>query len=156
MTEDRALPAPPVRTVYLDTGEEVAEFTGGDFGNQPDWDKDQLLGKGIVIRGLSTEVFEQEPFPPARSVLYNAIDTDDADTDPWGMFFSDCGDTDTRTSTVIKQIRSEFRKNGGKPFLATLEKVSSESHKGQTYYKLVRYIRNATPKDVASTANRQK
>lgn len=145
MTQDNQLPV-PVRTVYLNTGEEIAEFSGSDFGNQPDWDKSFLVGKGIIIRGLSTEIFHPEgsAFPPARSVLYNLLD-EDRDTEPWGMFYSDCGDADPRTSPVIKNVRSELRKNGNRPFLCSLEEVQSDAHKGQSYYKLVRFVRNVTP-----------
>jgi|KBSMisStaDraftv2_1062788.scaffolds.fasta_scaffold01203_26 hypothetical protein len=135
-----------LRSVFVDTGEEVAEFTGSDFGNQPEWTKEDLEGQGIIFRGLSTEIYKPEgsSFPPARSVLYNLV-TDDRDTEPWGMFFSDEGNDSPKTSTIIKQVRSEFRKNGGRPFLATIVNVQSEAHKGQSYWKLAKYVRNATP-----------
>jgi hypothetical protein len=141
----------PLRSVYTESGEEVAEYVGSEFGNQPEWSKEDLEGQGIIFRGLSAETFHPEgsTFPPARSVLYNLV-SDERDTDPWGMFYSDYGllpdgKEDPRNSTIIKQVRSEFRKNGGRPFLATIQQVQSEAHKGQSYWKLAKYVRNATP-----------
>ena len=142
------LPAPqsPIRTVYTDSGEEVVEYIGAEFGNQPEWSKKELIGQGLVFRGLSDDTFhpEDSTFPPARSVLYNLV-TEEATEEPWGMFYSDLGDQDRRTSVLIKQVRKEFRRNGNRPFIATLEYVNSEVHKGQGYYKLARYIRNVNP-----------
>jgi len=139
----------PVKEVYLDTGELVTEYSGSEYGNQPTWTKEELVGQGIVIRGLSLETFQQEgsSYPPARSVLYTLI-TEDLDTDPWGMFFTDYGldnqgKEQLRTSTIIKQIRAEFRRNGNRPFLADIEMIPSESHKGQSYWKLKRFVRSA-------------
>jgi hypothetical protein len=149
---DPMLP-PPQRSVFLDDGREFADFSGSDYGEQPEWEKEEILGQGIIIRGLSDATFEPEGsnMGPARSVLYNLI-TDDPDAEPWGMFFTDWGVTasgkeDQRNSTVIKQVRAAMARNGGRAFLAQMEKETSETHKGQTYYKLVKYVRNVTPED---------
>lgn len=153
MSENPSLPEPAVRTVFLDTGEEVVEFVGSEFGNQPDWDKSYLQGRGIIIRGLSTETFAPEgsTFAPARSVLYNLIDDDPQPDEVWGMFFTDCGDEDSRTSPFIRNVRKEFKRNGGRPFIADMAYVQSEAHKGQGYWNLKRYIRNVTPDPLPNT-----
>lgn len=166
--EDKALPSPPVRSVFLDTGEEVAEYTGSDFGNQSeDWDKRNLIGAGLIIRGVSSETFHEDgsTYPPARSVLYNVVHlkmgdveyADDAGIDPWGMFFTDQTEEPhdwgtareaKGTSTLLKQVRTEFKKNGGRPFLATIEWVVTVPAKGnaaeQGYYKLAKWTRKVS------------
>lgn len=161
--EDRSLPVPSVRTVFLDTGEEVAEYGGSPFGLQPEWDKKDIIGAGLIFRSLSTETFHQEgsAFPPARSILYNVVDAnirgtpykDERDQEPWGMLFSDCGDEDSRTSTIITQVRQEFRRNGGRPFLTSIDYVDKGN--GMGYYTLKRYMRVVSPKAEVSTQNRQ-
>lgn len=147
-----------IRTVFLPDGEEIAEYSGSDFGNQPEWSKMALVGGGLIIRGLSSETFHQEgsTFPPARSVLYNIVEahfgdevyTDPPGTEPWGMFFSE-GNAVTKRSTILDQIESEFRKNGGRPFLTSIAWVETQAATknapARGYYKLGRYIRNATP-----------
>jgi hypothetical protein len=147
-----------IRTVFLPDGTEVAEYSGSDFGNQPDWDKRVLVGAGLVIRGLSTETFHQDgsAFPPARSVLYNVVDvmfgdegryTDPPETEAWGMFFSE-GNAQTKRSIILDQIESEFRKNGNRPFLTSIAWVETQpatkNAPARGYYKLARYVRNAT------------
>ena len=146
MTDFPALP-PNVRTVFLPTGEEVVEYTGSEFGNQPEWAKEFLPGKGIIIRGLSDDTFHPEgsAFAPARSVLYNLMENDPQPDEPWGMFFTDCGDEDPRTSPFIRNVRKELRRNGGRPFLTDVEYIDSQAHKGQGYWNLKRFVRNVTP-----------
>lgn len=147
------------RTVFNpETGEELADFSGSDFGNQPEWDKRDLIGKGIIVRGLSEEVFAPEgsTYPPARSLLYNLM-TDPTDSDAWGMFFTDKttdrqitdGKENPDTSVVIKQARKALRKNGGRSFPATLEWVetaeATKNAPARGYYTLKRYVHNAGP-----------
>ena len=150
LVENPALPNP--KAVYLDTGEEVLEYSGSDFGNQPEWSKEFLAGKGLIIRGLSMDTYQLEgsTMAPARSVLYNLLEDDPNPTEPWGMFFSDLGLDEQgkekrETSPVIKQVRSEFKRNGGRPFIVTIHNKDSEAHKGQDYWSLARYVRNVTP-----------
>jgi|SRR5215475_6808250 len=173
MTDERSLPSGPIHTVYLDTGEEVAVYSGSDFGNQPDWDKRAMTGWGLVIRGVSSETFHEDGSNirfPARSVLYNVIDgwftgadgtdtfSDGPETDPWGMMFSDATENPNDwgtsreakdTSVLLKQVRSEMRKNGGRPFLSSMTWIETVPAKGnmpaQGYYKLQKYTRNASP-----------
>jgi hypothetical protein len=143
---------PDPKAMYLESGEEILEYSGSDFGTQPEWSKEFLAGKGIIIRGLSEETYHPDgtAMLPARSVLYNLLEGDPNPTEPWGMFFSDLGlDAQGKeqrdTSTVIKQVRSELRRNGGRPFLVTMEYKDSEAHKGQGYWTLKRFVRNVTP-----------
>lgn len=163
MTDTPQLPQPvsPIRTVFLETGEEIAEFSGSDFGMQPEWDKREIVGQGLIIRGLSESTFSPEgsAFPPARSVLYNLI-TDSQDTEPWGMFFTDKttdrqildGKENPDTSVVIKQIRQQFRKNGGRAFLITLDYVenvpATKNMPARGYYTLKKYVKNVLPEGV--------
>jgi hypothetical protein len=144
VTDDYRLPEP--KTVFLSTGEEAYDFAGSDFGNEPEWTKEELVGRGIIIRGLSEDLFEPEgsSFPPARSVLYNLLEEDPNPSEPWGMFFSDKGDNDKATSVVIQQVRKQIRR-GRLPFVATLTKHESTTFKGQSYYSLEKYVPNATP-----------
>lgn len=149
---DMQLP-PGARSIYLPDGREFADFSGSDFGVQPEWEKKDILNRGIIIQGLSEEVFEPEgsTMGPARAVLYNLIE-DSADVEPYGMFFTDYGllpngKENARNSTVVKQVRAAFAKNGMRPFLAEMVEEKSDAHKGQTYYKLVRYVPNVTPPD---------
>lgn len=165
---ERSLPAAPVRTVHLPSGEEVAEYSGSDFGNQAEeWDKSNLVGAGLVIRGVSTETFHEEgsSFPPARSILYNVLElkigdvmyADPPDTEAWGMFFSDMTvnpmDWGTNrehkdTSVMLKQVRTEFRKNGGRAFVSSIDWVETQPAKGNAaargYYKLARWVRSVS------------
>lgn len=158
---DPQLPPPTgqsIHTVYLPDGTEVAEYSGSDFGNQPEWDKRVLVGAGLVIMGLSSDTFHQDgsSFPPARSVLYNVIQasfgdevySDPPGTEPWGMFFSE-GNSTTKRSIILDQIESEFRKNGNRPFLTSIAWVETQpatkNAPARGYYKLARYVRNATP-----------
>jgi len=134
----------------LATGEEVAEFVESSFGVQPEWSKEDLVGQMLIIRGLSDETWQQigSNFPPARSILYS-VDTDQPGDESWGMMFSD-------NSPIIEQVRRQFRRNGGKPFVATLQSRDSEAHKGQTYWILTKYVENVTPKDEVSTGKQKK
>lgn len=148
------LPAPKINTLFTSGGEEIVEYTGSDFGNEPDWDKTFLVDKGIIIRGLSEEQFKQDgsAFPPARSVLYNLLEDDPQPEEAWGMFFTDYGIQEDGkehkdTSTVIKQVRHEFKRNGGRPFLTTIEYVVTDAKANRGYWTLKRFVRNATPKD---------
>jgi len=141
-----------VRTTYLASGEEVVEYTGSDFGNEPEWSKEFLVGKGIIVRGLSQELFHPEgsTMGPARSVLYNLVEGDPQPDEPWGMFFSDYGlDNDGKekreTSTVIKQVRSELRRNGGRPFITDMIYVETDEKAGRGYWTLKRFVRNVNP-----------
>jgi hypothetical protein len=126
---------PEPKSVFLDTGEQVYEYFGSDFGIQPDWSKEELEGQGLIIRGLSEETFKGDFDIPARSVLYNVID-DPEGTEPWGMFFSE-------GSPVIQQVQRQLAK-GRVPFIATIRSKKSESHKGQSYWTLERWVRNVT------------
>lgn len=159
MSNELPAPSSTVRTVYLPDGTEVVEFTGSDLGVQPEWDKRVLVGAGLVIRGLSDGTFHQDgsPYPPARAILYNVIEahfgpetySDPPGTEPWGMLFSDRGYKEKDTSVIIDQVRDEFRRNGNRPFLTTIEFVVTVEAKGNNpergYYKLARWVRNATP-----------
>ena len=143
---------PDPKAIYLATGEEVLEYSGSDYGNQPEWSKEFLQGKGLIIRGLSEDTYQADgsTMYPARSVLYNLLEEDPNPSEPWGMFFSDLGlDSDGKekreTSTVVKQVRSELRRNGGRPFIVTIQYKDSEAHKGQGYWTLQRFVRNVTP-----------
>jgi hypothetical protein len=138
----RGLPAP--KTVYLPSGEQVYEFQESDFGVQPEWQKDDLIGQLVIVRGLSEDTWQQpgSSFPPARAILYN-VEDDDTDTPAWGMFATD-------DSAIINQVRRAIRK-GAVPFVVTLAKRSSEAHKGQEYYIFERYVKNIT-EDADTTA----
>ena len=161
MTEDLSLPQPEraIRSTYTEHGEELAEYTGTDLGNQPEWDKRELIGQGLIIRGISTSFLPQpegSSMPPARNVLYNLIN-EPRDVDPCGMPFTDKtsdaqlreGKEHPETAPVLKQIRSEFRKNGGRPLPITLDFVetspATKNAAARGYYTIKRYVKNVTP-----------
>lgn len=155
------------RTVFNpETGEELADFTGSDFGLQPDWDKRDMVGHGIIVRGTSEEVFHPEgsAYPPARSLLYNLM-TDAVDAESYGMFFSDLttdkqiaeGKEHPDTSVVLKQARKALRKSHGRAFPAMLEWVetteATRNAPARGYYTLKKYVHQADLPDPTSKEN---
>jgi len=134
MTEQEL--AIPQATLITEYGEEVYDFESSDFGYKPEWSKEDLIGKPLIIRGLSQDTYEREDNSGrvriARSVRYNRAEEPRA-TSPWGMFFSD-------PSVAIDEVRKRIER-GQMPFLATLAMVQSTENKGQTYWKFVRFVR---------------
>jgi hypothetical protein len=107
------------------------EFDLNDFGIQPEWDKEDIIGIGIRIHGLSESQFEGAFAQPARSVLYNLL-TDSLDMPPYGMLFSE-------GSVILKHVEAMV-KRGHVPFRAVLRKKESQQHKGQSYWYLDKYV----------------
>lgn len=138
---------PQPKEVFLETGEQVYDFAESDFGNQPPVSKEDMLGKPIIVRGLSTETFDGGYGALGRSMRWNSLDEDAPDDEPWGFFFSD-------DSTIIQQVRKA--ENAGRtPFIAIMVKVDSQAHKGQSYYKLARYVRPVAPSENPEPAKKR-
>lgn len=139
----------PQSTLVTEYGETVYDFESSDFGNRPEWTKEDLIGKPLIIRGLSEDTYEREQggrVRVARSVRYNRAE-EPRSVEPWGMLFSD-------PSVAIDEVRKRIER-GQMPFLATLAMVDSLENKGQSYWKFVRYIRTVETEPVpALTAPR--
>ena len=107
----------------------VYDFDLGDFGNQLEFDKDELDGKVVIVRGVSESEFTGNFQTPARSLLFNFLD-DPKNIDAWGAFF-------TADSPIIHQAQEMIRK-GHVPFYAQIVKVQSQRNRGYTYWTLKR------------------
>ena len=126
----------PQETLITTFGEEVYDFEASDFGNRPEWSKEDLIGQPLIIRGLSEDTYEREDNTGrnrvARSVKYNRAE-EPRSVEPWGMLFSD-------PSVAIDEVRKRIAR-GQMPFLATLALVNSTENRGQTYWKFVKFVR---------------
>jgi len=126
----------PQNTLVTEYGETVFDFESSDFGNRPEWSKEDLIGQPLIIRGLSEDTYERADnsgrIRVARSVRYNRA-TEPRSAQPWGMLFSD-------PSVAIDEVRKRIER-GQMPFLATLALVDSTENRGQTYWKFVRFVR---------------
>ena len=145
--QDLALPQSTLVTEY---GETVYDFESSDFGNKPEWKKEDLIGQPLIIRGLSQDTYEREDkdgrLRIARSVRYNRAE-EPRSTEPWGMLFSD-------PSVAIDEVRKRIER-GQMPFLATLALMDSTENRGQTYWKFVRFVRTVETEPIpALTAPR--
>lgn len=133
----------PQSTLVTEYGETVYDFESSDFGNRPEWTKEDLIGKPLIIRGLSQDTYEREQkdgkVRVARSVRYNRAE-EPRSVEPWGMLFSD-------PSVAIDEVRKRLER-GQIPFLATLAYVDSLENKGQSYWKFVRYVRTVETEPV--------
>ena len=135
MTTEHDLSTLPESTLIMEYGETVYDFEASDFGNRPEWSKEDLIGQPLIIRGLSEDTYEREQggrIRVARSVRYNRAE-EAPSVEPWGMLFSD-------PSVAIDEVRKRVAR-GQVPFLATLAMVDSSENKGQSYWKFVKYIR---------------
>ena len=145
--QDLALPQNTLVTTY---GETVYDFESSDFGNRPEWTKEDLIGQPLIIRGLSQDTYERVDkdgrVRVARSVHYNRAE-EPRSVAPWGMMFSD-------PSVAIDEVRKRLAR-GQMPFLATLALLDSTENRGQTYWKFVRFVRTVeTEPTPALTAGR--
>jgi len=126
----------PQSTLVTEYGETVYDFESSDFGNRPEWQKEDLIGQPLIIRGLSEDTYErvdnQGKLRVARSVRYNRA-SEPRSMEPWGMLFTD-------PSVAIDEVRKKIER-GQMPFLATLAFVDSTENKGQSYWKFVRFVR---------------
>jgi hypothetical protein len=111
------------------------DFDLNDFGVQPDYDKEFLNGKVLIIHGVSDSVFEGDFNTPARSLLHS-WPTDfysgngSQELPPYGVLMSD-------DSPAIRQAR-DMQAKGKVPFVARLRMQASQKHRGQTYWTMER------------------
>jgi hypothetical protein len=99
----------------------VTDLEYGQFGNQPDWTKEELNGKVLIIVGVSVDKFEGEFDTPARSLLHYMPDEDRTKIDPWGLLLSE-------NSPAITRALGQLEKNGGRPFYARLIKKQGKKY----------------------------
>lgn len=127
MSESKEIAQP--RPTELDTYQGY-DFDLGDFGNQPDYTKDDLDGKVIIVYGVSQATFDSGQFQTGAKSLLHKLPNEDADIAPYGMMFSE-------SSPVIRQA-AEMEAAGKVPFMARLVKKGSKQNKGQSYWTLER------------------
>lgn len=101
----------------------VYEYSKG-WGKQWDGDKASLNGTSVTVVG--TSMGDDFGYAEPSVVLLFFLDGDDIADEPWGVMMG-------QSSPAIRQAVSQA-KSGMLPFRAKLEKVSSESHKGQSYW----------------------
>lgn len=108
------------------------DFDLNDFGVQPDYDKEYLNGKVLIIHGVSESEFEGDFAVPAKSLLHSWPAQYYGNGSPvvYGALMS--GD-----SPAIRQAEDMVKK-GKTPFVARLKMQPSARHKGQTYWTLER------------------
>lgn len=112
----------------LAMGGALYDFEENDFGTQPDYDKDFVEGKVLIISGVSEATFEGDFAKPARSLLHNLPLSWSAGEAPFGLLMQE-------DSPAIQQASAQQEK-GKVPFVARLRKVDSQRHKGQSYWTL--------------------
>lgn len=112
----------------LALGGTLYDFDLNDFGVQPDYQKEYLDGKVLIISGVSESTFEGDFQKPARSLLHNfPMD--------WSKGLAPFGALMQEDSPAIRQA-SEMQAKGKAPFVARLVKRDSAAHKGQSYWTL--------------------
>lgn len=111
-------------------GETVYDFDLNDFGNQPEYDKEFLNGKVLIIHGVSEAIFEGSFEKGARSLLHS-WPSEPRNIAPWGALLSE-------DSPAIKQTQA-MQDRGKVPFVARVVLKDSQAHKGQTYWTLEPY-----------------
>lgn len=112
-----------VASYHPEDGAPVYDFDRG-WGNRLDGDKDLLDGQNITVVGIE----QGEDFGQGMTVfLLIKFDGEPSNLDAWGVMFSD-------SSPIVKQARS-MANRGTFPFRASIHKVASTQHKGQSYWK---------------------
>lgn len=102
-----------------DQPEEVGDLEFGQFGNIPEFTKEEYNGKVIVVVGVSTETFQGEFEQGAKSILHFMPD-EDRRGEPWGLLLGE-------KSPAITRAEGQLQKNGGKPFYARIIKVQGKT-----------------------------
>lgn len=112
---------------------QLYDFDLNDFGVQPDYAKDFLNGKVLIIHGVSESAFEGEFEKSARSLLHSwPTELGSASTIVYGALLSE-------DSPAIRQAE-EMQRKGKTPFIARLRMVPSKAHKNQTYWTMERAL----------------
>lgn len=115
-------------TDSLAMGGALYDFDLNDFGVQPDYDKEFLNGKILIVIGVSEATFEGDFQQSARSLLH-LLPPD------WANGMAPFGALLSENSPAIQQA-AEMQQKGKVPFVARLRKIPSERHRGQTYWTL--------------------
>jgi len=120
-----------IASYHAEDNAPVYDFDRG-WGNRLDADKDSLNGQNVTVVGIE----QGEDFGMGMTVfLLVKFDGEPENLEPWGIMFSE-------NSAVVKQARS-MANRGSFPFRASLQKVASTQHKGQSYWKFDRPINPA-------------
>jgi len=123
-----------------ETGELIEQnlsiFDNGGRGEVPTFKKEDLNGKTVIIAGISDEPEDFQLGPVRFIMLYR--EGDNLKNEPWGVMVH-------AQSPIVGQVENQV-KRGRTPFAARIERVPSKSHKGYSYWRLVK----PDPKEIAA------